>query len=135
MKTFLGVAIAILAVCGLAVGQQSDYQAQASVKDIMAKMVGPNNGQLRGMRENGPQSDEDWAAARTAATIMAEAAQLLEMGGRSKDGVWSDASKGLTSATGALVAASDSKDVAAWKAAVGNAGQSCQSCHKVHRIR
>ena len=48
MKTFLGVAIAILAVCGLAVGQQSDYQAQASVKDIMAKMVGPNNGQLRG---------------------------------------------------------------------------------------
>lgn len=135
MKTFLGVAIAILAVCGLAIGQQSDYQAQASAKDIMAKMIGPNNGQLRGMRGNGPQSDEDWATARTAAAIMAEGGQLLEMGGRSKDDIWSDASEGLVSAAGALVAASDSKDVDAWKTALGGVGQNCQSCHKVHRIR
>ncbi len=135
MKTFLGMALAILAVCGLAVAQHSDYQAKASVKDIMAKMVGPNNDQLREMQENGPQSEEDWAAARTAATIMAEAAQLLEMGGRSKDGVWSETSKGLTSATGALVAASDSKDVDAWKAAQSDVGPTCQSCHETHRIR
>ena len=135
MKTFLGMALAILAVCGLAVAQHSDYQAKASIKDIMAKMVGPNNDQLREMQENGPQSEEDWATARTAATIMAEAAQLLEMGGRSKDGVWSETSKGLTSATGALVAASDSKDVDAWKVALSDVGPTCQSCHETHRIR
>jgi cytochrome c556 len=133
MKIFLGVAAAILAVCGLAIGQESSYHAQASGKDIMTKMIGPNFGALRGMSENGPQTDEDWAAARTAAAIMAEAGQILNMGGRSKEGVWADAATGLASATGAVIAATDAKDVAAFKAAIGGIGPNCQSCHKVYR--
>ena len=135
MKSFFGLAIAILAVCGLAVGQEPSYTAHASGKDIMKTMIGPNNGALRGMAENGPQTDEDWAIARTAAAIMAEAGEILNMGGRYKEGVWADAASGLASAAGGVVAAADAKDAAAFKTALGGIGQNCQSCHKVYRKR
>lgn len=135
MKTFFGLAIAILAVCGLAIGQEPSYTAHARAQDIMKTMVGPNNGALRGMAENGPQTDEDWATARTAAAIMAEAGEILNMGGRSKEGVWADAATGLAGAAGGVVAAADAKDVAAFKAALGGIGPNCQSCHKVYRMR
>lgn len=136
MKTFFGMAIAILAVCSLAFAQQPAYQAKASAHDLMSKIVAPSNGVIGAMRKaGGPQTDEDWAASATAAALLAESGQLLQMGGRPKDQVWSDAAMGLANAASALLDASNSKNAEAWTAALGGIGQNCQSCHKVHRTR
>ena len=63
------MAIATLAVCGMTFAQQPAYEAKASVKDLMAKIVFPGNSELGAMRKaGGPQTDENWAASATTTT-------------------------------------------------------------------
>ena len=134
MKTFFGVAIAALAVCGMAFAQQPAYEAKASVKDLMSKIVRPSNGEIGAMRKaGGPMSDEDWAASAATAAILAEVGQVLQMGDRPKDEAWTDGAQRLTAGATSLMAASKSKNAEAWTAAAGEMGQGCRTCHKVHR--
>lgn len=134
MKTFFGMAIATLAVCGMTFAQQPAYEAKAAVKDLMAKIVGPGNGELGAMRKaGGPQSDENWAASLTTASLIAEVGQILQRGDRPKDEAWTDGAQRLTTGATSLMAASKSKSTEAWTAAAGEMGQGCRTCHKVHR--
>ena len=134
MKTFFGVAIAALAVCGMTLAQQPVYEAKASVKDLMAKIVGPGNGELGAMRKaGGPQSDEDWAASATTASLIAEMGQIMQRGERPADEAWTDGAARLVAGASALMDASKSKNAEAWTAAAGEMGQGCRTCHKVHR--
>jgi len=134
MKTFFGMAVAILAVCGMTFAQQPAYEAKASVHDLMAKIVGPGNGELGAMRKaGGPQSDENWAASLTTASLIAEVGQILQRGERPGDEAWTDGAERLVAGASALMAASKSKNAEAWTAAAGEMGQGCRTCHKVHR--
>lgn len=134
MKTFFGMAVAILAVCGMTFAQQPAYQAKASAHDLMSKIVGPSNGEIGAMRKaGGPKSDEDWAASATTAAILAEMGEVLQMGERPKDEAWTDGAQRLTAGATSLMAASKSKNAEAWTAAAGEMGQGCRTCHKVHR--
>lgn len=134
MKTFFGMAIATLAVCGMTFAQQPAYESKAAVKDLMAKIVGPGNGELGAMRKaGGPQSDENWAASLTTASLIAEVGQILQRGDRPKDEAWTDGAQRLIAGATSLMAASKSKSTEAWTAAAGEMGQGCRTCHKVHR--
>lgn len=134
MKTFFGMAVAILAVCGMTFAQQPAYEAKASVKDLMARIVGPDNAELGAMRKaGGPQSDEDWAKAATTASLIAEVGQILQRGERPADEAWTDGAARLVTGASSVMAASTSKNAEAWTAALGEMGQGCRTCHKVHR--
>lgn len=134
MKTFFGMAIAILAVCGMTFAQQPGYVAKASVHDLMSKIVGPGNGALGAMRKaGGPQSDEDWAASGTTASLIAEVGQIMQRGERPGDEAWTDGAKRLVDGASAVMAASSSKNTEAWTTAMGEMVQGCRTCHKVHR--
>ncbi len=136
MKLFWGMAAVTLAVCTIAFAQEPAYEAKASGKQIMQKLVGPNNGAIGGMRKaGGPQSDDDWAASQTAAAILAEAGQILQMGDRPKTEAWTDGAQRLTAGASAMLTAAAAKDGEAWTAAAGQIGQGCRTCHKVHRQR
>ena len=134
MKIFFGVAIAALAVCGMTFAQHPAYEAKASAHDLMAKIVGPNNGVLGAMRKaGGPQNDEDWAASGTAASLIAEVGQIMQRGERPADEAWTDGAARLVAGASSVMAASTSKNAEAWTAALGEMGQGCRTCHKVHR--
>ena len=134
MKTFFGVAIATLAVCGMTFAQQPAYEAKASVKDLMAKIAGPGNSTMGAMRKaGGPQNDEDWAASATTASLIAEVGQILQRGNRPDTEAWTDGAARLVAGASAGMAASQSKNAEAWTAALGEIGQGCRTCHKVHR--
>jgi len=136
MKTFFGMAIAILAVCGMTFAQEPAYEVKASTQQLMSKIVRPSNGEIGAMRKaGGPRSDEDWAAAAATASILAEIGQVLQMGDRPKDEVWTDGAQRLTAGATSLAAASKSKNAEAWTAAASEMGQGCRTCHKVHRQR
>jgi cytochrome c556 len=134
MKTFFGVAIAILAVCAMTFAQEPAYEAKASAHDLMSKVVGPNNGALGALRKaGGPQNDEDWATSGTAASLIAEVGQILQRGDRPDTEAWKDGAQRLVAGSSAVMAASQSKNAEAWTAALGEMGQGCRTCHKVHR--
>lgn len=134
MRTFFGVAIATLAVCGMTFAQQPTYEAKASVHDLMARIVGPGNGELGGMRKaGGPQSDEDWAKSATTASLIAEVGQIMQRGDRPDTEAWTDGAARLVAGASAVMEASKSKNAEAWTAALGEMGQGCRTCHKVHR--
>ena len=134
MRVLFGVAIAALAVCGMAFAQQPTYEAKASVKDLMAKIVGPGNAEMGALRKaGGPKSDENWAASLTTASLIAEVGQIMQRGDRPGDEAWTDGAARLVAGADAVMAASKSKNAEAWTAALGEMGQGCRTCHKVHR--
>jgi cytochrome c556 len=85
------------------------------------------------MKAGGPQSDDDWKHSKAYASILSETTQLLLMGGRVKDDVWTSGATAVIAGAKGAVAASDAKDLAAWKAGVGQMGKGCRTCHKVHK--
>jgi cytochrome c556 len=110
------------------------YEGVAKVHDIMAIVQKPSMDQLAAiMKAGGPQSDDDWENSAAHAAILAESTQLLLMGGRVKDDVWSDGATAVIAGAKATVAASEAKDLAAWKAGLGQVGKGCRTCHKVHK--
>lgn len=134
MRKFIGMAVAILAICSMAFAQEPAYEAKASAQEIMSQIVRPSNGNIGAMRKaGGPMSDEDWAASAATAAILAEVGQVLQMGDRPKDEAWTDGAQRLTAGATALSAASRSKNAEAWTAAAGEMSQGCRTCHKVHR--
>jgi cytochrome c556 len=110
------------------------YEGVAKVHDIMEIVQKPSMDQLAAMmKAGGPQSEDDWKHSAAHASILAESAQLLLMAGRVKDDVWTDGANAVIAGAKATVAASEAKDLAAWKAGLGEMGKGCRGCHKVHK--
>jgi cytochrome c556 len=110
------------------------YESVANAPDLMAFVQKPSMDQLAAiMKAGGPQSDDDWKLSRAHASILSEATQLLLMGGRVKDEVWTSGADLVIGGAKMAVTASESKDLAAWKSGIGQMGKGCRTCHKVHR--
>ena len=110
------------------------YESVADVRDLMAIVQKPSMDQLAAiMKAGGPQSDDDWNRSRAYASILTEATQLLLMGGRAKDEAWTDGANAIIGGAKAAVAASEAKDLSAWKAGIGQLGKGCRTCHTVHK--
>jgi hypothetical protein len=77
-----------------------------------------------------PKTDEEWAAVRNSAYVVAEAGNLLMMNGRAKDGAdWMRLSQALVDVGQRAIKAAESKN----KAAVFDVGaevyDTCVACH------
>jgi cytochrome c556 len=127
--------VAALAVLGAGlIYADHTYESVADVHDIMEIVQKPSMDQLAAiMKAGGPQSDDDWKHSKAFASILSETTQLLLMGGREKDDAWTGGAASVIDGAKAAMAASDAKDLAAWKNGVGQMGKGCRTCHKVHK--
>ena len=133
MKKLLMAGAMSLVAAGLLFAAHS-YQEVASVHDIMENVQKPAMDALVAMtKAGGPQNDDDWKHAKAHASILAESTQLLLMGSRVKDDVWTDGANRVIDGAKASMAAADSKNLDAWKTAGGTMGGGCRGCHKVHK--
>jgi hypothetical protein len=122
-----------LALAGFALADHS-YEGVASVHDIMEVVQKPAMDSLAEMmKKGGPQNEDDWKVAKRHASILAESTQLLLMGGRVKDDVWTDGALKVIAGAKQTMQASDSQDGNAWRAGVGAMGRGCRGCHNVHK--
>ncbi len=118
-----------------ALAQAPEYQQVATPKQIMAAIQKPAMDALGAMRKaGGPKDDKEWAVAQQNAAVLAETAQLLQLGTRPKDqDVWIKSSQRLLAGAAASAKAAEDKDLKAWETSLGSMGGACRSCHNVHR--
>jgi cytochrome c556 len=133
MRKFAFVAVLTVLGAGLIYADHT-YEGVADVHDIMELVQKPSMDQLAAMmKAGGPQSDDDWKHSKAFASILSETTQLMLMGGRVKDEVWTTGAASVINGAKGAMAASDAKDLAAWKGGVGQMGKGCRTCHKVHK--
>ena len=83
-----------------------------------------------GTREIAPRTAEEWDAVRNAAATVAEAGNLLMIGGRARDGKqWMNAARGLTVAATRALKAAEAKNATALFDAGGDIYNACSACH------
>lgn len=133
MKKLLMAGAISLVAAGLVYAAHS-YEEVASVHDLMEHVQKPAMGELAAMtKAGGPQDDRDWRHAKADASILAEVSQLMLMGGRVKDQAWSDGANQVIEGAKQSMAAAESKNLEAWKAAGSTIGGGCHTCHQVHK--
>jgi cytochrome c553 len=116
------------------------FRPVADVKQLMASVVGPaaevywdavgSVTDKNGTVEIEPKTDDEWAAVRNSAYVVAEAGNLLMMTSRAKDsGDWMKLSEALVDVGQRAIRAAESKD----KTAVFDVGaevyDACVACH------
>ena len=118
-----------------AVAQTPTYQQVATPKQIMAAVQKPAMDALAAMRKaGGPMDDKEWAVAQQNAAVLAETAQLLQLGTRPLDqDVWIKSSQRLLAGAAVSVQAAEAKDLKTWETSLNSMGGACRSCHNVHR--
>jgi hypothetical protein len=143
----------MLAACGpsqtsqapAAATNATPFHPVASVKDLMNWIIDPNADALWGsvgtvISEDGheefhPISDEQWAALRNSAAIVAESGNLLMMKGRAiEEDEWMKASRGLIDAAMLVVQATEAKDKDALFDAGGTLYEACTACHSKYAL-
>ena len=128
----LGLSASLLFV-RVAMTQQAEPRPVASVAQIMQAMVVPSSNSLFDVARHAPESDEQWAAVRNSAVLLAESGNLLLMGKRSKDtAVWRETSLALVDAGAAALRAAEAKDAAAVIEAGNLMVDACETCHETH---
>lgn len=136
MKQIALVAALALTVSGLvfADNHETTYKKIATVHDMMANVVKPNMDKLAEMKKAGGPADKDgWKAANAAASVIAEANQLMLLDGRIKDEVWEDGANQVVEAAKATMTASMRMDTAGWMEGLTGMSGGCRTCHKVHK--
>jgi hypothetical protein len=85
---------------------------------------------LEGTQEFRPQTDEEWAAVRNSAVLLAESGNLLMMERRAMDqGDWMAWSSALVDAGEAAMQAADARDPDAIFDVGGQVYETCAGCH------
>ena len=128
----LGLSASLL-LARVAMTQQAEPRPVASVAQIMQAMVVPSSNSLFDVARHAPESDEQWAAVRNSAVLLAESGNLLLMGRRSKDtDVWRETSLALAGAGAAALRAAEARDAAAVIEAGDAMVDACEVCHETH---
>jgi hypothetical protein len=83
-----------------------------------------------GTREVAPHTDEQWAAVRNSAVIVAESGNLLMLDGRAMDrDRWMSTARELTVAANGALKAAEARNVAALFTAGEDIYHACTACH------
>ena len=113
----------------------------ANVKHVMLAMTMPNAAAIwdsvstivddKGITENQPRTDEEWAAVESAAAVLAESANLLLSPDRAVDkGDWAKFATDLRNSSNTALAAAQKKDPAGILAVGEVINESCDACHE-----
>ena len=105
----------------------------ALTKQIMSGLVQPHCAAIGAVAKQAPADDKAWATLATNAALLNEASYLLMDDGRCPDAEWAAASTALRTASAAVMAKIESKDVAGISAEFKNVTAACAACHKVHK--
>lgn len=136
----VGLPLAAMLAAGCAGDASPRPVAVADVTDLMISVLEPaaetyweGVGEIlveEGVHQIRPQSDEDWAALRNAAFVIAESGNLLMMDGRVRDrGDWMTYSSLMVDAGRVALAAADRRDAAAVFDAGAEVYYACRDCH------
>jgi hypothetical protein len=88
-----------------------------------------------GTKELAPRTDEQWAAVRNSAAIVAESGNLLMMEGRARDrGQWMSFARALTVAANGALKAAEARNVDALFAAGEDIYHVCSACHQRYAL-
>jgi len=113
----------------------------ASVKQIMAGIVMPSAATIwdsvstivdaKGVQDNQPRTDEEWAAVGAHAAALVEAANMLTVGTRAVDqGDWVKMSKAMADAAHTALKATTDKSPEGILAAGETINETCDNCHQ-----
>ena len=116
----------------------------ATVKQIMAGIVMPSAAAVwdsvstivdaKGVTENQPKSDEEWAAVGARAAALIESANLLLMGSRPVDqGDWVKMSNAMADAAQIALKATETKNTEGILEAGEKINQTCDACHQKYQ--
>ena len=117
----------------------------ADVKQLMASILEPaaevywdavgTIEDAKGVVEIAPRTDEEWAAVRNSAYVIAEGGNLLMMSGRAKDtGDWMKLSQALVDVGQRAIAAAESKNAKAVFDAGAEVYEACVACHAKYAL-
>ena len=105
----------------------------ASVGEIMQTMTIPFSNAVFEAGGEAPKDDKAWAAVRGQAVALAEAGNLLMIGGRAKDhAAWMKFSRAQVDAAETVAKAAAAKNADQLSAAADALYETCASCHKVY---
>jgi hypothetical protein len=89
----------------------------------------------KGVVEVAPRTDEEWAAVRNSAYVVAESGNLLMMTGRARDtGDWMRLSQALLDVGQRAIAAAESKNAKAVFDAGAEVYEACVACHAKYAL-
>ena len=85
----------------------------------------------KGVQENQPRTDEEWAAVAASGAVLAESANLLMTADRAVDkGDWVKFATALRDSANTALAAAEKKDPAGILAVGEVINESCDACHE-----
>ncbi len=120
----------LLCLSGVASAQQPSVNPVASVMQLMEALVIPSSDALFNVGRQAPQNDDEWAAIRNHAIILAESGNLLMIGSRAKDqDAWMRMSQALADAGAVALKAAEAKNVDAVLEAGNQIIDTCETCH------
>ena len=113
----------------------------ANVRHVMLAMTMPNAAAIwdsvstivddKGVTENQPRTDEEWAAVESSAAVLAESANLLLSPDRAVDrGNWVKFATELRNSSNTALAAAQKKDPEGILAVGEVINESCDACHE-----
>lgn len=109
---------------------QPAFQPVGTVMQIMEAVVIPSSNVVWNVSAEAPKTDEEWATVRNNALTLAEAGNLLMIGGRAKDqDAWMKAAQALIAAGTTAFHAAEARDVDAVTTAGDDIYNSCEGCH------
>lgn len=125
-----------LCLTGVAIAQRPTVTAVASVMQVMDAMTIPASDALFNVGRQVPQSDDEWAAIRNSAVILAESGNLLMIGDRAKDEeTWTKASRAMVDAGAVALQAAAARDADALVDAGNLIVDTCETCHATYLER
>lgn len=137
MKKFAWVLLASLLVGGFVIAERVEAQKTkgktraALTKQLMKGLVSANCGAVK---KDLDAAEINWDDVTLHAALLNESGYVLMDDGRCPDGEWAKAAKALQATSATLLAAAETKDAAAAKAAFADlTGQSCKVCHTAHK--
>jgi hypothetical protein len=116
----------------------------ATVKQIMAGIVMPSAASIwdsvstivdaKGVQENQPRTDEEWAAVGANAAALIESANMLTVGNRAVDqGDWVKMAKAMADASQIALKATTDKNPEGILAAGEKINETCDNCHQKYQ--
>jgi hypothetical protein len=138
-----GAAIALL-VCGCR-EPPPPFKPVADTKQLMIAVVDPAADVIwgsvgtivsaEGTEERAPKTDEEWAAVRNSAFVIAESGNLMMIGSRAKDtGEWMRQSQALIDVGMRAVKAAEARDKDAIFTVGGEIYDVCANCHQAYAV-
>jgi cytochrome c556 len=139
-RTCVGLVVVVLAGLAMLLSDRASsradekYQPIATIRQFMSGAVKPGSAEIKALLEGtGPADAKVWKSLGTHGALLAEVGQLLVLGDRAKDEVWTTAATKLSDAAKKVSEAAEKEDLEACREAASAIAQACGPCHKAHK--